>query len=627
MSTSLPTIPKASTNADKQDECGDVVHIEKPENGKEEFHATSGELEAADDGSHFSWDFALMSNLGALMCCYFTSTWMLGTPSSAIRYIAASFPEDANISIWIAASVTVGNCVLQGFIGDLSDQFGRKLPLLAGMLIGLAGSLIAGRASSMGMVIGGQVLNGIGLTLGYLAIPLSAEIVPKYQRPAVQSAMGITAGIAYMVGPVVSGAFIKHNVGGVNDGWRANYYLGAGFYFITFLALLFFYHPAARPNPDGLSLWARFVLIDWLGILLLTAGLTIFLVGLESGGNPTPWVSGRVLACMIVGGLCLVAFGLIQWKLMTHGLLEHSMFAHENYPVTLILTFVSGIVLFGGQSFLPQEIILLFTSDAIMSGVYNLPFNGLTIGGAIIGGIWMAITKEAKGIVVFSYALLIVGNCLMIVMSPHINYAAWLFPSGILGMTIGIQTALLIVVVSVCTPNHLIAHAVSVVSSTRALGGSIGTVIFSQIFSSKVKNFVPKEIAKRALVAGAAPESLPALIEALLEGNQAALQQIPNLTPQILRQAISGMEHGYSHAFRYVWYSLIPFTVVSLGLSLFLVSTKNQMTRQVAAGVKEHHHHLRHHHHHDYTMIMMAIECSSWARELSSSMDKRMKGY
>lgn len=72
----------------------------------------------------------------------------------------------------------------------------------------------------------------------------------------------------------------------------------------------------------------------------------------------------------------------------------------------------------------------------------------------------------------------------MIVMSPHINYAAWLFPSGILGMTIGIQTALLIVVVSVCTPNYLIAHAVSVVSSTRALGGSIGTVIFSQVFSS-----------------------------------------------------------------------------------------------------------------------------------------------
>lgn len=74
-----------------------------------------------------------------------------------------------------------------------------------------------------------------------------------------------------MVGPVVSGAFIKHNVGRVNDGWRANYYLGAGFYFISFLALLVFYHPAARPTPDGLSLWARFVRIDWLGILLFTS--------------------------------------------------------------------------------------------------------------------------------------------------------------------------------------------------------------------------------------------------------------------------------------------------------------------------------------------------------------------
>ncbi|TQB72678.1 hypothetical protein MPDQ_006543 [Monascus purpureus] len=156
-----------------------MAHIEKPENGKEEFYATSGELEAAGDGSHFSWNFALTSNLGALMCCSFTSTWILGTPSSVIRHITTSFPEDANISIWIAASVTVGNCVLQGFTRDLSDQFSLKLPLPTGMPIGLAGSLIAGRALSMGMVIGGQVLNSIGLILGYLAILHRRKLFPS----------------------------------------------------------------------------------------------------------------------------------------------------------------------------------------------------------------------------------------------------------------------------------------------------------------------------------------------------------------------------------------------------------------------------------------------------------------
>lgn len=48
--------------------------------------------------------------------------------------------------------------------------------------------------------------------------------------------------------------------------------------------------------------------IDFGGIFLLIAGLTLFLLGVSWGGNPQPWTSGRILGLVISGGLTLVAF-------------------------------------------------------------------------------------------------------------------------------------------------------------------------------------------------------------------------------------------------------------------------------------------------------------------------------
>jgi hypothetical protein len=292
--------------------------------------------------------------------------------------------------------------------------------------------------------------------------------------------IGIAAGIANCFGIIIAGAFIKHKVGGVEDGWRGIFYLGSGFFALSWASIFLFYHPSPRPNPENLSISARLAKIDWIGVFLVAAGLFIFLVGLESGGNPSKWTDAKVLGPLIVGGVCLVGFGIWESFATETGLLHHIFFQDRNYGLVLLLNFVGGMVLFGGTAFLPQKILYLLTSDAVLTGVYNLPFNVMGIVGGIIGGVAMTISKEAKPTVVGSFVVLLIGSGLLAVMQPHINYAAWFFPTAMLGSTVGVQVALLPVIAGICTPNHLIAQAISVVASTRAFGGSIGVVIFRQ---------------------------------------------------------------------------------------------------------------------------------------------------
>jgi len=534
----------------------------------------------------FKWDLAICTNLLALFMCYFSSTWGLLVPTSSIAFIVEQFPDGAGKSAWIAAAVSIPNCVLQAFMGELSDILGRKHFLLAGMLLGITGAIVSSRANNVEMIIGGQVLNGCGLTLGYLAIPLVSEVVPKDKRPQMQGLAGVIAGIATMIGPVIQGAFIKNGVGGDTNGWRGGFYLCAGFYALTFISLVLFYHPAPRPGQNELSTMSRVAKIDWLGVFLVASGLVLFLVGLHYGGNPYEWTDPLVLCTLIIGGVLLMIFGIYNWRFRKDGLLHHAFFEHRNFAISMALNFVGGIVLFGGQAYLPQEIVTLFTNDAILTGVYNIPFNGFSIISAFIAGIIMGLTKEAKPIVITAFSFLLAGSGIMAVMEPHINFAAWFFPTALLGFGVGAQLSILNVVVSVCTANEYIAHAMSVVAAVRALGGSIGIVIFHAIFYTKTKEILPKQLAKAVLVAGLPQENLTQFLTAAAAGVGAQLLELPGVTEEVIEAYRLAYPKALADCYRFIWYSLIPFAAVSLGISFFLKTTKAQMTRQVAAGVQ-----------------------------------------
>ncbi|KAE8331419.1 major facilitator superfamily domain-containing protein [Aspergillus sergii] len=534
----------------------------------------------------FKWSTGIILNLVALNWCCFAATWGLSVPTSSIGFIAQTFGETGSKTAWIAAAITIPNCVFQMFIGDLSDFLGRRMFLQVGCILGFVGMMVAGRASSIDMVIGGQVLSGIGCTLGYLTIPFISEIVPKDTRSLATGVVAVASSISTAIGPVIQGALITKNVGGANEGWRAGFYLGAALYGSASLLLLAFYKPSPRPNPEGLSVSRRLLKFDWCGIFMVTSGLTLFLYGLHEGGNPHPWSSARVLAPLIIGIACSIIFIGWEWKGTRHGVFDHAMFYHRNYSVTLVVSFVGGIVLFCGQAYLPQEIISLFTSNAILTGVYNLPFNTASMVGAIAGAIIMRAAKEGKWIVVGAYTFLTVGGGLMAVQEPHISFAAWFFPTALLGLGVGVQMVVVITITGLCTPDHLIAHAVSTNSAIRALGGSVGVVIFSQIYQSKVKTFLPERVTEAVIASGLDPTNVAAFLQALSESNAEAMARIEGLTPQITAAGEKAAAQAYADSYRFVWYSLIPFGVIAVSLALFLKPVKEQLTRQVTAGVR-----------------------------------------
>jgi DHA1 family bicyclomycin/chloramphenicol resistance-like MFS transporter len=143
--------------------------------------------------------------------------------------------------------------IAQLAIGPLSDRFGRRAVLLAGLGLFVLSSLLCAFAGSIGTLLFGRVLQGASGCAGI--VTARAIVRDRYNREqAVAMLAYLTMGYASapMIGPVIGGI--------VNDhlGWRANFVLIAAASAIC-TAWAWRSLPETRPSAAALERDAAFI--------------------------------------------------------------------------------------------------------------------------------------------------------------------------------------------------------------------------------------------------------------------------------------------------------------------------------------------------------------------------------
>ncbi|KAK1078259.1 hypothetical protein LTR33_007385 [Friedmanniomyces endolithicus] len=147
-------------------------------------------------------------------------------------------------------------------------------------VLALIGNIIGASAQSIDMLLATNTLNGIAAA-GQLSFNVViGELVPKQQR-GTYNAIVLSTSIPFAVfGPPIARAFYE-NVPSLT--FRMSYILGVAINVIAIVLYFFFYHPPTYEllHVNGKSKWKQLKGFDWIGSILFTAVLTIFLIGLN----------------------------------------------------------------------------------------------------------------------------------------------------------------------------------------------------------------------------------------------------------------------------------------------------------------------------------------------------------
>lgn len=245
--------------------------------------------------------------------------------------------------------------VLAPLFAFASDVFqARKAILVFSCTVALVGACIAPGSQDVYRLIAAQSLIGVGLASMPLTYAVPSEVMPRKWRPMVQAGMNCASSLGAIFSPLVIGGMTKADEG---NGWRNFYWLQAGMWGFAGIGIFCGYHPPKRPTQlDHLSWWRKLGYLDLPGFGLLTAGLCLFLTGMNLGGAVYPWHSARVLTTLIAGLVAMAAFVCWEWKGTAVGILHHDLFAPprgRTFVICTVLILLEGAVLFSIVIFYP----------------------------------------------------------------------------------------------------------------------------------------------------------------------------------------------------------------------------------------------------------------------------------
>jgi len=182
--------------------------------------------------------------------------------------LVASFAQIGFIVV--GYELALGSLLITG--GRLGDLFGRRHLFVIGMGGFTVASALCGLSPGTGFLIGARVLQGLAAALLFPQVYASIRVT--FNGDASRRAfglLGMTLGLAAIAGQVLGGWLVQADLFGL--GWRPLFLINVP---IGVAAIA-----AARWIPESRA--AQHPALDWMGVVLVSAGLVLLLVPLIEG--------------------------------------------------------------------------------------------------------------------------------------------------------------------------------------------------------------------------------------------------------------------------------------------------------------------------------------------------------
>jgi EmrB/QacA subfamily drug resistance transporter len=389
----------------------------------------------------------------------------------AINRLAIDFDASLTTIQWVVTGYTLAIAAVIPLTGWAADRFGTKRLYLTSLVLFVGGSILCGAAWSAGSLIGFRVLQGLG---GGMIMPAVMTIMTKKAGPQrmgrVMGVLGVPMLIAPIAGPILGGWLVD------DVSWRWIFFINVPIGIVAFAAAyIVLDRDEAQPTHR----------LDWLGMALLSPGLTFLIFGLaetssHGAGAPRAWVP------IAVGALLIIAFLRHSWTAKAP-LIDIRTFTHTRAGAAAGVFLLFAIAMFGSLLLVPLYFQNVRGQSALQAGLLMAP-----------QGFGAMITMPIAGRLTDRYGptrlpaaglpLAALGMLPFAFVTSTTSFVLLCGSSFVLGLGMGLSMMPTMTAAMQAVPPAAIARTSTAMNIIRQSGASIGTAILAVILTSQISS-------------------------------------------------------------------------------------------------------------------------------------------
>jgi EmrB/QacA subfamily drug resistance transporter len=412
--------------------------------------------------------------LGAVMSILDITVVNVALPTFQTAFTSVDDPISYATVAWTVTAYTLALATVIPLTGWAADRFGTKRLYLTAVGLFTAGSVLCATATSINMLIGFRVLQGLG---GGMLMPLGMTIMTKAAGPQrmgrLMAILGVPMLLGPILGPIIGGWLIDH------ASWHWIFLINLPIGVIS-LVYAWTVLPSDKPEPSES--------FDFLGVLLMSPGLALFLYGVSSipGVAAGSVDESRVWWTMTLGTILIITFIFHTFR-PEHPLLDLRLFKNRNLTVANITMFLFAVAFFGGLLLVPTYFQQVRGESTLMAGLLVAPQG---IGAMVTMPIAGALSDKIPvgRIVPVGIVLIIIGMFGLTQVTADTSYALLIAELFVMGLGMG-STMMPIMTSALKTlKSNEVARGSTLLNIIQQIASSVGVAVMSVILTNHLNS-------------------------------------------------------------------------------------------------------------------------------------------
>lgn len=471
---------------------------------------------------------------------------------------------------WVGTSFMLTSTTTVPIVGKLTDIYGRKPFYMAGIVILLLGSALAGSSQNVEQLIAFRVIQGFGagMIMG-IAFAIVGDVFTPIERGRWAGLMSGVFASASVLGPLIGGGLTDH------VHWRWVFYVNLPLGAVA-LAVLAFGMPNIRP-PKNASL-------DYRGIALLTATVVPMLLAFSWAGSKYDWASLQIVGLLswTVVGLAMFTYAELRAE---EPLLPMNLFKDRVFTVSALVTLVTGFAMMGSLFYIPLFVQGVIGASATNSGLVTMPMMiAMAISSSIAGQI-MSRVGRYRLLGIIGIVIMTVGAVVLSQMSVNSTMMDARMAMVIFGVGLGMSIPLFMFAVQNSVPYRYMGVATSSMQFLRAVGGTMGVAIMFSIISGhyhdSLEENVPATVNSQPELAEALEDPQFLLNGPALQRVQEVIETLPGDSSELLGATILGVRESLAGGITDAFFISIFVLAVAVVIALFMRDVPIKQTHRL----------------------------------------------